>query len=140
VTARQPSISDAELEIMKVLWDQGPGTVREIIGRLHDQSRAYNTVLTLLQRLQTKGFVVSDKKEIAHVFRATVSRERLLRRRLKDLANELCDGTATPLVLALVEGQRFKPEEIERFRRLLDKLEDKGEDSERGQQAAGEKG
>jgi predicted transcriptional regulator len=54
-----------------------------------------------------------------------VTRDRLLRQRLKQLANELCEGTASPLVLALVEGHRFSPKEIEEFRRLLDQLEAK---------------
>jgi BlaI family transcriptional regulator, penicillinase repressor len=130
VAARQPSGNETtELEVLKVLWDYGPGTVREINARLQEQGRrlAYTTVLTKLQRLESKGFVVSDKRELAHVFRAAVSRDRLLRRRLKDLANELCDGTATPLVLALVEGHRFKPGELDQLRRLLDDLENKGE-------------
>ena len=124
---RQPPISETEMEVMKVLWDHGPGTVREINARLHALGwrKAYTTVLTLLHRLQAKGYVGSDTKDVAHVFRAAVSRDRLLRRRLKDLAHQLGDGTATPLVLALVEGQRFKPEEIERLRRMLDELEGK---------------
>jgi BlaI family transcriptional regulator, penicillinase repressor len=130
VAARQlPTSETSELEVLKVLWDQGPGTVREINARLQDQGRklAYTTVLTKLQRLESKGYVVSDKRDLAHVFRAAVSRNRLLKRRLKDLADELADGTATPLVLALVEGQRFKAEEIDRLRRLLDDLEGKNE-------------
>ncbi|HEY1860112.1 MAG TPA: BlaI/MecI/CopY family transcriptional regulator [Gemmataceae bacterium] len=115
-----------ELEVLKALWDHGPGTVRQIHAQLRADGckAAYTTILTHLQRLEAKGYVVSDKRDVAHVFRAAVSRDRLLRRRLKDLANELCDGTAAPLLHALVEGRRFKPEEIERFRRLLDELED----------------
>jgi predicted transcriptional regulator len=80
-------------------------------------------VLTLLQRLEAKGYVASDKTGLAHVFRAQVSRDRLLRQRLKDLANQLCEGTPAPLVLALVENQHFSAVEIEQFRRLLDRLE-----------------
>jgi predicted transcriptional regulator len=83
-------------------------------------------VLTLLQRLEAKGYVRSDKSGVAHVFRPAVSRDRLLQQRLTDLADQLCSGTATPLVQALVEGHRFTAEEIEHFRRLLDKLEDEG--------------
>src|SRR5262249_19518660 len=87
------------------------------------QRAAYTTVLTHLQRLEAKGYAASDKRGLAHVFRAAVSRDRLLRRRLKSLADELCDGAASPLLHALVEGRRFKPEEIERFRRMLDERE-----------------
>jgi predicted transcriptional regulator len=117
-----------------VLWEHGPGTVRDVHGRLRRLGdRAYNTVLTLLQRLEAKGYVASDKTGVAHVFRAAVSRERMLKRRLKDLANQLCEGTATPLLLALVEGGRFTAAEIEQFRQLLDELESKkGKGKERG--------
>jgi predicted transcriptional regulator len=120
----RPPISDTELDVLKVLWEHGPATVRDLNTRLYAQGRrwAHTTVLTLLQRLQTKGYVRSDKSGVAHVFRATVSRERLLRQRLKELSNDLCQGAATPLVLALVEGQNFTAEEIEQFRRLLDQL------------------
>jgi predicted transcriptional regulator len=123
--ARRVSISETELEILKVLWEHGPGTVRALNALLRQQGRrwAYTTVLTLLQRLESKGYVSSDKSGVAHVFRSAVTRDKLLRQRLKDLANQLCEGTATPLVLALVEGQRFTVEEIDRFRRLLDQLE-----------------
>jgi BlaI family transcriptional regulator, penicillinase repressor len=122
---RRSTISETELDILKVLWDHGPGTVRQVNALLHKQGRrwAYTTVLTLLQRLETKGYVASDKSGLAHVFRPALSRDRLLRQRLKDLANQLCEGTATPLVLALVEGQRFTTDEIQQFRELLDRLE-----------------
>ncbi len=121
------SISETELDILKVLWEHGPGTVREVNALLRRQGRrwAYTTVLTLLQRLEAKGVVTSDKSGLAHVFRPAVTRQKLLRQRLKDLANQLCEGTATPLVQALVEGQRFTPEEISHFRQLLDELETK---------------
>jgi predicted transcriptional regulator len=125
VEANKPSVSGTELDVLKALWEQGPATVRALHGVLQRQGRrwAYNTVLTLLQRLEAKGYVASDKRGVAHVFRAAVTRDRLLRRRLQDLANQLCEGAASPLVRALVEGHRFTEEEIESFRRLLDRLE-----------------
>jgi BlaI family penicillinase repressor len=127
VEPRRSSISETELDILKVLWEHGPGTVREVNELLRRQGRrwAYTTVLTLLQRLEAKGVVSSDKSGVAHVFRPAVTRDKLLRQRLKDLANQLCEGTATPLVQALVEGQRFTAEEISHFRQLLDALESK---------------
>jgi len=121
----QPAISETEQAVLKVLWDLGSGTVREVQEVLHGQGRhwAYTTVQTLLNRLQAKGFAASEKGGPAHVYRAAVSRDELLRRRLGDLADELCEGTASPLVLALVEGGHFTPDEIEHFRRLLDELD-----------------
>jgi BlaI family penicillinase repressor len=127
VDARRAAISETELDVLKVLWENGPGTVRAVNALLRRQGRrwAYTTVLTLLQRLEAKGYVTSDKSSLAHVFQPAVTRDNLLRQRLKDLANQLCEGTATPLVLALVEGQRFTAAEISQFRQLLDQLEGK---------------
>jgi predicted transcriptional regulator len=127
VATRRLAISDTELEVLKVLWESGPGTVREIYALLRQQGRtwAYNTVLTLLQRLETKGYVNSDKSGLAHVFSPAVSRDMLIRQHLRELTDQLCEGTPAPLVLALVEAHRFTTEEIEQFRRLLDRLESK---------------
>jgi BlaI family transcriptional regulator, penicillinase repressor len=118
----QPGLSESEQEVLKVLWDRGPGNVREIKDVLADRGRrwAYTTVATLLQRLQAKQYVVADSSVVPHVYRAIVTRDELLDRRLKDAAAELCDGQAAPLILALVQGNRFTAEELARFRRLLD--------------------
>jgi predicted transcriptional regulator len=115
------------MDVLKVLWQHGPRTVREVNAILARRRRryAYTTVQTLLQRLEAKGHVASDKSGLAHIFRAAVSRDALLRRRLEDLANELCDGTRAPLVQALVEERHFSTEDIERLRRLLNELDGK---------------
>ena len=119
------TISATELEVLKALWQDGPATVRELAAALRGQGRrwAYTTVQTLLKRLQDKGYVRSDTSGLAHIFRPAVSRERLLGQRLGDLADQLCDGTATPLVMALVNERVFSKEEIAQFRGLLDQLE-----------------
>jgi predicted transcriptional regulator len=124
VDGRQ-AVSEAELEVLKVLWEHGSGTVRSINAFLLEQGRrwAYTTVQTLLQRLETKGCVQSDKSGAAYVFEAIVSREVLLSQRLRDLADQFCDGTASPLVHALVEGKHFTPEEIRQLRLLLEGLD-----------------
>ncbi|MFI5454749.1 MAG: BlaI/MecI/CopY family transcriptional regulator [Isosphaerales bacterium] len=120
--ANQPGLSEAEREVLKVLWDYGPGTVREINEVLERRGRrwAYTTVATLLQRLGVKQYVAGDPSAVAHVYRAVVTRDELLERRLKDAADELCDGRAAPLVLALVQSSRFSADELARLRRLLD--------------------
>jgi predicted transcriptional regulator len=123
--AKRPAVSDTELDVLKALWDTGGGTVREVNARLRQRGRrwAYTTVQTLLHRLEAKGYARRDASAAAHVFRAAVSREQLLKRRLRELADDLCKGTATPLMLALVEDQRLSPEDIARLRQLLDDLD-----------------
>ena len=122
---RRSPVSDAELEVLKVLWAAGPATVRDVGAALRKQRRrlAYNTVLTLLSRLRDKGYVAADRRDTAHLFRAVVTRDEMLGSTLAALADRVCDGTASPLVHALVRGTRFSTDEIEQFRKLLDDLD-----------------
>lgn len=127
-------VSPTELEVLKVLWERDRATVRELHLELGERGRswAYTTVLTLLQRLESKGYVASEKEGIALVFRPAVSRDRLLRHRLRELAAELTGGAASPLLHALVEQERFTRDEIEGFRRLLDEIDRKKRKDRRG--------
>ena len=115
-------LSDAERESLRALWDHGPGTVRQLLELLGQRGRrwAYSTVATLLRRLEAKGYAGSEAVGGALVYRASLSREELLERRLKDAAEELCDGAAAPLVLALVQGNRFTTEELDRIKSLIE--------------------
>lgn len=124
----RPPVSDAELEVLKVLWAQGPGTVRDVEAGLRRRRRrlAYNTVLTLLSRLREKGYVDADRSDTAHVFQSIVSRDDLLSQGLSTLADRICDGTASPLVHALVRGQRLSADDVARLRALLDDLDGEG--------------
>jgi BlaI family transcriptional regulator, penicillinase repressor len=115
-------LSEAEREALRALWEQGPGTVRRVMELFGERGRtwAYSTVATLLRRLEGKGYAASETVGGTLVYRATVSREDLIERRLKEAAAELCDGEAAPLVLALVQGNRFTAEELDRIRGLID--------------------
>jgi BlaI family transcriptional regulator, penicillinase repressor len=121
----QPPISETEQAVLKVLWDLDRGTVREVLAALNAQghSWAYTTVQTLLTRLMAKGYVAADRGGPAHVYRPAVSRNELLQQRLSDLADTFCEGTASPLMLALVEGSDLTPADIARLRELLNRLE-----------------
>jgi predicted transcriptional regulator len=120
-------MSDAEREVLKVLWDHGPQAVRDVISLLGERGQEWSrtTVITLLQRLETKGYVGSDKSQFAYVFRAIVSREDEMHARMSDLAGKLCDGDALPLVLAFAQRHKFSAEELTRFRQMIDQLENK---------------
>lgn len=119
-----PAITDAELSILKSFWDDGPATVRELIGRLGTEW-AYTTVQTLVTRLVEKGHVRADRRGVAHVFTATTAREELAHRRVEEVASSLLDGATAPLVLRLVENGKFSADDIKSFRELLRAAEDK---------------
>ena len=127
LVGRQYELGSAELEVLKALWDGGPATVREVMKHLHHHGRrvAYTTVLTFLTRLEQKGFVISDKKDVAYVYRPAVSRDRITRSRLKTLVHELFDGASGQLALQLVRTTRFTADEIEQLQKLIDGLDRK---------------
>ncbi|MCG3131600.1 MAG: Methicillin resistance regulatory protein MecI [Phycisphaerae bacterium] len=124
----------AELEILRALWDVGPATVRQVMNHLHERGRdlAYTTVQTMLTRLEQKGFAVSNKADLAYVYRARVSRERMSRSRLRVLAHQLYDGSAGPLVLQLVRSERLTPQELAELQTLIERLD--GKDRNTGRQ------
>ena len=120
----RPPVSEAELQVLQSLWDHAEGTVRQVQQRLSaggsDWTRS--TVITLLQRLEKKGYVASDKSEFAFVFRAAVSRDELMHQRMQELANELAGGQAAPLLLAFTKRHRLSPKELQELRDLIDEL------------------
>jgi len=130
------AITDAELTILKALWDGGPATVRELLERL-GTDWAYTTVQTLVGRLVDKGHVRADRQDLAHVFSATTARDELAHRRVEEVATSLLDGATAPLVLRLVENGRFTAAEIESFRALLQAAERRGRAGRPGGKGSG---
>ena len=126
---KREELSLAEQEVLKTLWELGSGTVRDVCEALNrdGRRRVYTTVLTFLTRLETKGYVASDKKDVAHVFSPIVSREALLSQRITRLVDEVCEGTATPLVQALVRGRHLSHDDILQLRCLLDGLDEQAQ-------------
>ncbi|GMV25685.1 MAG: BlaI family transcriptional regulator [Phycisphaerae bacterium] len=127
--AKKPvELGEAELAVMRVLWDEAPLTVRDVMNRLHDRGRkvAYTTVLTFLTRLEQKGMVASDKRDTAYVYRPKISRQSVTTSRIKALVDQLYDGAAAPVLLHLIENERFTADEIARLRQLIEDLDDRG--------------
>ena len=126
--AERLPMSDAEREVLKVLWDHGPLGVKEVLGKFTESGQDWSrsTVITLLQRLEKKGYVQCDKSQFAFVFKAAVSREDEMRARMNELASELCDGETLPLVLAFAQQHRFSADELARFREMIDSIKPSG--------------
>ena len=116
----QPPISETEQAVLKVLWDLGRGTVREVLAALIEQghSWAYTTVQTLLTRLMPRGTWPPTGPGRPTCTGRPSRGASCSSSGSSDLADTFCEGTASPLMLALVEGSEFTPEEIARFRRI----------------------
>lgn len=126
-------LAPAELEVLRVLWDRGPSTVRQVLEELRRRGRrlAYTTVQTFLTRLEAKGAVASNRTCMPFVFEPRVSREKMSNTRVRRLVAEFFDGAAGPLVLQLVRSERLSRDEIDELLTLIDSL-----DGARGQEAA----
>lgn len=120
------AITDAEMVLLKALWGDGPATVRECASRVTGRDWAYTTVQTLLTRMESKGLVSCDRGGQAHVFAPAVSQTGLLKGRLRELADQLCGGLSTPLVMALMDDTALTPEDITTLRTQLDRMDANG--------------
>jgi predicted transcriptional regulator len=126
-------VTGTELAILRVLWKHGPATTRAIMERLYPGGGAahYATVQSLLARLAEKSLVRRSHAGKARLHAAAIGRDELLGRRLKALAEALCDGSLNPLLTQLVKAQKLTPEERRRLREILD--EDAGSPGRRRQ-------
>lgn len=122
--ARRSKPTTAELEILGVLWRQGPSTVHQVQPELARGSRlAYTTVLKLLQIMFEKGLVARDDSTRPHVFRAAVQEAQVKRRLVTDLLDQAFDGSAMGLVMQALSTKGATPEEVRQLRQLLDEIE-----------------
>jgi BlaI family transcriptional regulator, penicillinase repressor len=121
--ARQPSedVTNTELAILQVLWDEGRTTRRRVTDVLYpDGGEAhYATVQNLLGRLERKGFVRSKRQGNVLEFTPLVSRDELIRRRLQGLADKLCGGAVSPLVMNLIRSQPLSVADVEELYTFL---------------------
>ena len=119
-----PRPTDAELEILKVLWRRGPCTVREVFDSLSESKQTgYTTVLKLMQIMAEKGLVRRDESERAHRYEAALAEEETQRQLVGDLLRRAFDGSAKRLVVQALSAERASADELEEIRRLLDRLE-----------------
>jgi len=122
-------VTDAELAILHVLWEEGRATVRSLSERLYpaEPEKQVPTVQKLIGRLEAKGCVTRDRDAWPHLYSAAIAREDLVGRRLEKTADELCGGSFTPLLSYLVRGRPLSEDARKMLRGLLDDLEGDGE-------------
>ncbi len=119
-----PKPTAAELEILRVLWEHGPSTVRDVCEVLsRSKPTGYTTVLKLLQIMTAKGMVLRDEKERAHVYSAMEPAENTKRQLVSDLVQRAFAGSASQLMMHALSGRKTSLQEIAEIRRLLDAFE-----------------
>ena len=119
---KSPMPTEAELEILRVLWRHGPSTVRHVHEELNGNV-GYTTILKLMQIMTDKGLVVRDESERAHVYAPTTTEATTQNRLVDHLVNRAFDGSASKLVMQALSSKPASADELAQIRALLESLE-----------------
>src|SRR6188474_229025 len=119
--APAPRPTDAELAILRILWDRGPSTVRQVHDVLAlERQAAYTTALKLLQIMTEKGLVERDERDRTHIYRARLSEETTQRQLVRDLVDRAFAGSAGKLVMQALATRRASADELRDIRKAID--------------------
>jgi BlaI family transcriptional regulator, penicillinase repressor len=117
---KAPRPSELELQILSLLWEQGPMSVREIREALPDgKERAYTTVLTLVQIMEKKGFVDHKLQGQAHVYHPLVNRRQILRPMFRDMLKNIFSGSPAQAVQCLLDSAKLDDDELAQIKQIL---------------------
>ena len=120
--------TEAELELLRVLWERGPLTVREIHDALSDdKATGYTTTLKILQKMTGKGLVRRNESQRSHVYEPVMKAEHTQRQLVRDLLHKAFGGSPGQLVMQALSEKKATATELLEIRRLLDELESKQE-------------
>ena len=116
-------VTDAELAVLKVLWEQGSQSAKAITEAIYPRGAEseFAAVHSFLQRLERKGLVARNRSSFVHLFSPTVTPADLLGQELRTLVNRLGTGSMAPLIMQLIDQKRLSTKEIQEIRKLLDR-------------------
>jgi BlaI family transcriptional regulator, penicillinase repressor len=118
--------TESELEILGILWEKGPSTVREVHEILEQRKEAgYTTTLKLMQIMHDKRLLSRDTSSKTHVYEALVSQEKTQQQLLNKMIDTVFNGSASQLVMQALGNHRSSPEELDAIRRYLSNMEQK---------------
>jgi predicted transcriptional regulator len=121
---KPPRPTDGELNILRVLWDRGSGSVREVQQALDAiKPTGYTTVLKLMQIMTEKGLVTRDESVRPQIYKARQSREQTQQRLVSDLLQRAFGGSVRSMVLQALASKKSSPAELQEIEQLLDRLE-----------------
>lgn len=121
-----PKPTEAELELLQILWERGRSTVREIHEALSgDKDTGYTTTLKILQKMTEKGLVKRDETNRSHIYEPVLRAEQTQRQLVRDLLHRAFAGSPGQLIVQALSENKASPEDLAEIRRLLDNMESK---------------
>ena len=123
---KSPKPTDRELTILRILWDNGPSTVRQVNEAMNkDEDTGYTTTLKLMQIMAEKGLLVRDESQFKHIYKPAFTEERTQKQLVGDLLERAFAGSAEKLVMRALSAKNISARELASIRRMLDEF--KGE-------------
>ena len=117
---KSPTLTPQELEIMKLVWQRGEATVRDVYEALLERRKiAYTTVMTMMRVLERKGHLKTRREVRAYVYRPARPERQVVRSMVREFVDRVFNGSARPLLVHLVEDRRLSKQEIEELERLV---------------------
>jgi len=128
---KTPRPTDAELSILRVLWQLGPSTVRQVHEvMMRDRPTAYTTALKLMQIMTEKGLVRRDERDRTHIYHPRLSQEQTQRQLIRDLMDRAFGGSSSKLVLQALASKRASSDELAEIRKMIEGGPDQDRDSD----------
>lgn len=126
--------TDSEVEILSVLWENGPSTVRDVHSELSKQRDVgYTTTLKMMQLMTEKGLLVRDESQRSHIYRPRQKAETTQRNIVNDLVSRVFSGSTEKLVQRALSTRKATPDQIAQIRKMLDELEGDGGSKNNGE-------
>jgi predicted transcriptional regulator len=122
------TLTEQELEIMKVIWERPASTVRDVYETLHERKAvAYTTVMTMMNILESKGHLVKRPEGRAYVYEPTQARTQVISSMVQEFLDRVFNGAAQPLLLNLVQDRKLSKDDLDEISRVIDGIEEETE-------------
>ncbi|MHC4456675.1 MAG: BlaI/MecI/CopY family transcriptional regulator [Planctomycetota bacterium] len=121
-----PQPTDRELAILRILWDQGPSTVRQVNEAMNkDRATGYTTTLKLMQIMAEKGLLIRDESQFKHIYKPATTEERTQKQLVGGLLERAFSGSAEKLVMRALSAKKVSTKELAKIRKMLEEMERK---------------
>ena len=121
---KTPTLTEQELEIMKIVWSRDVSTVRDVYEALLERRKiAYTTVMTMMKILEQKKYLLRTQEDRAYVYRPAKPKNQVIKGMVREFVNRVFNGSAEPLLLHLMEDQRLSKKELEDITRMIRRKE-----------------
>jgi len=121
---KTPTLTEQELEIMKIVWSRDVSTVRDVYEALLERRKiAYTTVMTMMKILEQKKYLLKTQEDRTYIYRPAKPKNQVIKGMVREFVNRVFNGSAEPLLLHLMEDQRLTKKELEEITRMIRRKE-----------------